>query len=308
MAKLNPGGALANRVAVITGAGRGLGREYALLFASEGAQVVVNDLGGESHGGGADRSPTDEVVAAIKAHRGEAIGDCHDVAEADGAELLIQQAIDSFGRVDILVNNAGILRDRMLVNMTDADWDDVVRVHLRGHFLTTRAAARHWRQRSKAGEAVNAALINTSSTSGLFGNSGQANYGAAKSGIATFTAIAHMELSRYGVRCNTVAPGALTRLTADVPGLAERRAERRAASPEFDEDDPANVAPFVAYLATEDCPIKGQVFFVQGGAVYQFQPWTIVDRIESNHRWTVQELIGAAAHFASTEFNLGKPY
>jgi NAD(P)-dependent dehydrogenase (short-subunit alcohol dehydrogenase family) len=298
---------LAGRVAVITGAARGLGRAYALLFAAEGAKLVVNDLGTSSDGSGADPKPIEDLLEEVRALGGEAVGAASDVANSAGAEELITRAVDAFGRVDVLVNNAGILRDRMLVNMTDEDWDDVMRVHLRGHFLPSRAAARHWRARSKAGEDVRAALINTSSTSGLFGNIGQTNYGAAKSGLATFTIIADMELHRYGVRCNAVAPGALTRLSANVPGSEQARA-RRAAAHAFDAEAPSNVAAFVAYLATSDCPIAGKVFYVHGGNIYLFQPWTIVDKIESTQvPWTVARLRSSAAHFADARFDLGKP-
>jgi NAD(P)-dependent dehydrogenase (short-subunit alcohol dehydrogenase family) len=299
---------LAGRVAVITGAGRGIGREHALLFAAEGAQVVVNDVGGSPTGEGVDPTPAESVVAEIRAAGGSAVANASDVADADGAQDLIDTAISEFGRLDVLVNNAGILRDRMIVNMSEAEWDDIMRVHLRGHFLTTRAAARHWRERTKSGEAVRAALINTSSTSGLFGNAGQSNYGAAKTGIATFTTIAQMELERYGVRCNAIAPAAFTRLTEAVPGSAERRAERRRAVSDYDVEDPSNIAPFVAYLATEDCPIAGQVFYVHGATIHLFQPWTIVKKIESDHPWTVKELQTAAAPFADVVFDLGKPY
>jgi NAD(P)-dependent dehydrogenase (short-subunit alcohol dehydrogenase family) len=299
---------LSGRVAVITGAGRGIGREHALLFAAEGAKVVVNDAGASPAGQGSDGAPAEDVAALIRANGGVAVSDSHDVSDSKGAQQLIDRAITEFGRLDVLVNNAGILRDRMLVNMSDDEWDDIVRVHMRGHFLTTRAAARHWRDRHKAGEQVAAALINTSSTSGLFGNVGQANYGAAKTAIATFTIIAQMELERYGVRCNAIAPAAFTRLTEAVPGSAERREERRRATSGFDVEDPANIAPFVAYLATEDCPIAGRVFYVHGASVHLFQPWAIVSKIESDHPWTVAELKTAAAAFADVTFDLGKPY
>jgi NAD(P)-dependent dehydrogenase (short-subunit alcohol dehydrogenase family) len=299
---------LDGRVAIITGAGRGIGREHALLFAAEGAKVVVNDLGGSPSGEGFDGGPAEEVVAEIHAAGGDAVADVHDVADAEGAQALIDLAVSQYGRLDVLVNNAGILRDRMLVNMSEGEWDDIMRVHLRGHFLTSRAAARHWRDRSKAGETVAASLINTSSTSGLFGNVGQTNYGAAKTAIATFTIIAQMELGRYGVRCNAIAPAAFTRLTESVPGSAERREERRRAVSGYDIEDPANIAPFVAYLATEDCPIEGRIFYVHGATIHLFQPWAIVDKIESDHPWTIEELKVQAAKFADFPFNLGKPY
>ncbi|KIF66814.1 short-chain dehydrogenase [Streptomyces sp. AcH 505] len=299
--------ALEGRVAVVTGAGRGIGREEALLLAAEGASVVVNDLGGAGDGQGADTGPAQRVVDEITAAGGAAVASTDDVADADGAQRLVDSAVEAFGGLDILVNNAGILRDRMLVNMSEEDWDSVMRVHLRGHFLSSRAAARYWRAEAKAGRQRQASLVNTTSTSGLFGNVGQANYGAAKSGIASFTSILQLELERYGVRCNAVAPAARTRLTMTVPGAAEQY-EERAADGVFDEDDPANIAPFVAYLATADCPLAGRSFFVRGGSVHLFQPWAIVDSIETDHRWTIEELRKDAARFADVEFTLNKPY
>src|SRR5215213_943672 len=246
-------GKLDGRIAIITGAGRGIGREHSLLFASEGAKVVVNDLGGGTDGAGSDASAAQQVVDEITAMGGEAVASHHDVADADQAEALIKLAIDTFGDVNVLVNNAGILRDRMVFSMSEAEWDDVVRVHLRGHFLPTKFAAIHWREQAKAGEKVNASIVNTTSTSGLLSNPGQTNYGAAKSGIATFTEICQKELVRYGVRCNAIAPAARTRLTATIPGSDEVDAERasEAAATGFDKMAPENVSPMVAYLATE---------------------------------------------------------
>jgi NAD(P)-dependent dehydrogenase (short-subunit alcohol dehydrogenase family) len=299
-------GALDGRVAVITGAGRGLGREHALLFAQEGAAVVVNDLGGAADGSGSDQSAAEQVVAEIKAAGGTAVANADDVTDADGAQRMIDQAVEEFGALHVLVNNAGILRDRTIVNMTDAEWDDVIKVHLRGHFMPTRAAARYWREQSKAGVNLSPSLINTTSTSGLYNNPGQGNYGAAKTGIATLTIIAQQELERYGVKANAIAPAARTRLTLSVPGATEEG--MTAPEGEFDAMHPGNVSPFVAYLATADCPIKGRVFFVMGGSVHLFQPFAIVDVITSEDRWTVAELETAAAHFADVEFSLGKPY
>ena len=290
-------GSLEGRVAIITGAGRGIGREHALLFAAEGAKLVVNDLGGSPDGSGSDQSPAEEVVAEIKAGGGEAIANHDDVADWEGSQRLVNSAIEAFGDLDILINNAGILRDRVLVNMTEQEWDDVVRVHLKGHFAPSRWAAAYWREEAKAGRERPRNLVHTSSTSGLLSNPGQSNYGAAKSGIATFTEICQKELDRYGVRCNAIAPAARTRLTATVPGIEERDAERaaEAASTGFDKFAPENISPFVAYLATEDCPIAGKVFFVYGGAIHLFQPWTIVDKIETDGRWTVAGLQDAGA-------------
>ena len=259
-----------------------------------------------SDGTGADAGPAQEVVNEIKAAGGDAIANTDDVTSWEGGKGLIDAAIATFGRLDVLVNNAGILRDRMLTNMSEEEWDAVIHVHLKGHFVPTRWAAAYWRDQAKAGTPVQASLINTTSTSGLFGNAGQTNYGAAKSGIASFTQICQMELGRYGVRCNAIAPAARTRLTMTVPGAEDRAAEEPSSA--FDGYDPANVSPFVAYLATADCPIAGSVFFVFGGTVHLFQPWAIVDRITTDGRWTVADLQREAARFADVKFDLGKPY
>src|SRR5947209_350084 len=214
-------GALDGRVAIITGSGRGIGREHALLFAQEGAKVVVNDLGGAIDGSGDDRTAAEQVVDEIKAMGGEAVANADNVADWEGGQRLINTAVETFGDLHILVNNAGILRDRVLVNMTEEEWDAVILVHLKGHFVPTRWAATYWREQSKAGKEVKASVINTSSTSGLLGNPGQANYGAAKAGIGAFTVITAQELSRYGVRVNGIAPAARTRLTEATPGLGD---------------------------------------------------------------------------------------
>jgi NAD(P)-dependent dehydrogenase (short-subunit alcohol dehydrogenase family) len=298
-------GALDGRVAVITGAGRGLGREHALLFAAEGAQVVVNDLGGGPDGSGADAGPAEQVAAEIRTAGGQAVANTDDITAADGAQRLVEQAIAEFGALHVLVNNAGILRDRTIVNMTDGEWDDVIKVHLRGHFMPLRAAARYWREQSKAGADLRPSLINTTSTSGLYNNPGQANYGAAKTGIATLTMIAQQELGRYGVKANAIAPAARTRLTLATPGITDAIAK----TPDegFDPMDPANVSPFVAYLATAGCPIKGRVFFVAGGTVQLFQPFAIIDSISKDGTWTVAELAEQAGRLADVPFNLGRP-
>jgi len=280
-------GALEGRVAIITGAGRGLGREHALLFASEGAKVVVNDLGGDMHGEGGDPSSAMETVEEIKGMGGEAVVNGDNVADWDGAQRLVQQAIDAFGDLHVLVNNAGILRDRVIINMTEAEWDAVIAVHLKGHFCPTRHAAAYWREQTKAGKTVNASIVHTSSTSGLFANPGQANYGAAKTGIATLSQIAAKELTRYGVRSNAIAPAARTRLTEATPGLSE---VVKAPDDGFDVWDPANVSPFVAYLATADCPFTGETFIVQGGTVQRVQSWTSAEKIDKGDRWSVAEL------------------
>jgi NAD(P)-dependent dehydrogenase (short-subunit alcohol dehydrogenase family) len=282
-------GALDGRVAIITGAGRGIGREHAVLFASEGAKVVVNDLGGAVDGSGDDRTPAEQVVDEIREHGGEAVVNTDDIADWEGGQRLVNTAIETFGDLHVLVNNAGILRDRVIVNMTEDEWDAVMHVHLKGHFVPTRWAAAYWRERSKAGEEVKAAIVNTSSTSGLLGNPGQANYGAAKAGIAALTVISAQELSRYGVRVNAIAPAARTRMTESTPGLSEL-VQAPADSAVFDVWDPGNVSPLVAYLATEDCPVNGKVFFVQGGKVQHFQPWTLTESIDKDARWTIEEL------------------
>jgi NAD(P)-dependent dehydrogenase (short-subunit alcohol dehydrogenase family) len=282
-------GALDGRVAIITGAGRGIGREHALLFAAEGAKVVVNDLGGAADGSGGDQTPAQQVVDEIKAMGGEAVANGDNVAEWEGGQRLVNAAIETFGDLDILVNNAGILRDRVLVNMTEQEWDDVVKVHMKGHFVPTRWAAAYWREQTKAGKTVKANVINTSSTSGLLGNPGQTNYGAAKAGIAAFSVIAAMELERYGVRVNAIAPAARTRMTEATPGLSDIVKAPEDAS-RFDIWDPANVSPMVAYLATENLPFTGRVFFVQGGKVQNMTPWTMAEAIDKDDRWTVAEL------------------
>jgi len=296
-------GSLDGRVVIVTGAGRGIGREHALLFAAEGAKVVVNDLGAAMDGSGGDATLAEQVAEEIRAKGGDALANRDNVASWDGAQRLISAAVEHFGDLHVLVNNAGILRDRTLVNMTEDEWDAVINVHLKGHFCPTRHAAQYWREQSKAGKTVDRTVINTSSTSGLFGQPGQTNYGAAKSGIAMMTMITSGELSRYGVRVNAIAPAALTRLTAGLAGVPAPDT-----GDEIGDMDPANVSPFVAYLATPDCPITGRVFFVMGGTVQLFQPWSIIDRIDQpSGRWTVAELQYKAAHFAEVPFTLNHP-
>ena len=282
-------GALDGRVAIITGAGRGIGREHALLFAAEGARVVVNDFGGALDGSTTTASPAEEVVAEIKAMGGEAVANHDNVADWEGGARLIQGAVDSFGDLHVLVNNAGILRDRVLVNLSEDDWDSVINVHLKGHFVPTRHAATYWREQAKAGQTVKASIISTSSTSGLLGNVGQTNYGAAKAGIAAFTMIIAEELGRYGVRANAIVPAARTRMTESTPGLIDVVVKPSDAAV-FDIWDPANISPLVATLAMEDCAATGQVFFIQGGTVRKFQNWTMTETLEKNDRWTVSEL------------------
>jgi NAD(P)-dependent dehydrogenase (short-subunit alcohol dehydrogenase family) len=291
-------GALDGRVAIITGAGRGIGREHALLFAQEGAKVVVNDLGGAMDGSGDDGTPAHQVAAEIRAMGGEAIANTDNVADWEGGQRLIAAAVEAFGDLHVLVNNAGILRDRVLVNMTEQEWDAVIQVHLKGHFVPTRWAAAYWREQTKAGHTVKASVINTSSTSGLLGNPGQSNYGAAKAGIGAFTIICAQELVRYGVRVNGLAPAARTRLTESTPGLGDM-VKAPDEPGQFDVWDPANVSPLVAYLATEDCPATGKIFFVQGGTVKLMQGWTMGEGVERNDRWTVAELQSALKSLVS---------
>jgi NAD(P)-dependent dehydrogenase (short-subunit alcohol dehydrogenase family) len=282
-------GALEGRVAIITGAGRGIGREHALLFAAEGAKVVVNDLGGGLDGSSQEATPAEEVVAEIRAMGAEAVANHDNVANWQGGERLVQCALENFGDLHVLVNNAGILRDRVLVNLGEEDWDAVINVHLKGHFVPSRHAATYWREQAKAGKVVKASIINTSSTSGLLGNIGQSNYGAAKAGIAAFSVIIAEELGRYGVRVNAIAPAARTRMTESTPGLSDY-VVKPADAAVFDVWDPANISPLVAVLAMEDCAATGQVFFVQGGTVRKFQNWTMTDKLEQNDRWSVSEL------------------
>lgn len=273
------------RVAVVTGAGRGIGRGHARELARQGARVVVNDLGGDVHGAKPDSAAAKEVAEEIVAAGGQAVASGHDVATADGAAGLVRLALDSFGALDVVVNNAGILRDRTIINMTEDEWDSVLAVHLRGTFLVTREAARHWRERAKAGEPADARIINTSSVSGLFGNTGQSNYGAAKAGIAGFTIIASMELARYGITVNAVSPSARTRM------ITPRGQERMAARDDFDPYDPENIAPLVAWLASAGAKdVTGRVFNVHGGRVSVLEGWREGPTVDNGARWDAAEL------------------
>jgi NAD(P)-dependent dehydrogenase (short-subunit alcohol dehydrogenase family) len=285
-------GHLDGKTALVTGAGRGIGREHALLLATEGANVVVNDLGGGFDGSGAASGPAEEVAAEIRARGGQAVANGDDVSDASGAQHLVDAALSAFGRLDVVINNAGILRDRVLVNLSDEDWDRVLAVNLRGTFLVTRAAGNHWRAESKAGREVAASVVNTSSESGVFGNPGQANYAAAKAGVASLTQVASKELGRYGVRVNAILPQARTRLTESAFGSALAGHDG-----EFDRWDPANVSPFVVYLASPLCEITGEVFLVGGSRVQRVKPWEKDAgwRLASDGRWTLDGLAKAVA-------------
>lgn len=283
---------LKDRVVLVTGAGRGLGAEYARLLAAQGATVVVNDLDSTVDSG---TSPAELLVAEIEAAGGSALVDGSDITDWDAVGALVEKVFAHYGRLDALVNNAGILRDRMLVNMSVEDWDDVIRVHLRGHFCVTRLVASRWREEVKAGKIGDRVIVNTTSTSGLLGSVGQTNYGAAKSGVASFTQIVDMELhDRYGVRCYGVAPGARTRLTLATPG-----AQDVVVAPDnpdtFDYWDPANVAPLVAWLVTPKCPApSGSVFHVQGDSISLFETWQIgATATNSSAKWTAEALDAA---------------
>jgi NAD(P)-dependent dehydrogenase (short-subunit alcohol dehydrogenase family) len=277
---------LTGKVAIVTGAGRGIGRGHALALAEAGAKLVVNDLGGSLAGEGNDLSPAQQVVEEIQAAGGDAIANGANVADFTQAGEMVQAAIDTFGRLDILVNNAGILRDRMLINMTEEEWDSVIAVHLKGHFAPTRHAAAYWRERSKAGDEVHGRVINTSSPSGVFGNIGQANYGAAKAGIAGFTIIVAQELQRYGVTVNCIAPNARTRMT-------EETFDMGAPAEGFDPLDPANMSPLIVALSADEAQaITGQVFHVWGGAINALVGWSAGELFESNEKWDADALLG----------------
>ena len=277
-------GLLDGKVAIVTGAGRGLGRSHALLLAAEGAAVIVNDLGGEWDGHGADPRAASETAADIVAAGGRAEANFDDVADWEGGQRMINQAVESFGKLDILVCNAGFVRDRTVFNMTEDEWDSVIRVHLKGHFVPTRWATTYWREQFKATEApVNGRIVYTASEAGLFGNAGQPNYSAAKAGIASLGITVAREMKRYGVTCNTINPRARTRMTPK--------------EGEFDVNDPDNVSPWIAYLCSDHASdITGQTFVVGGDTVALMQGWTRASRIRKNKdRWTPAELVEARA-------------
>jgi NAD(P)-dependent dehydrogenase (short-subunit alcohol dehydrogenase family) len=273
------------KVAIVTGAGRGIGREEALLLAQEGAAVVVNDLGGARSGEGTDAGPAQEVVDEITGGGGQAAANTDDISSWAGAEKVVNQAVETFGSLDILVNNAGILRDKMSFNMTEEEWDAVIKVHLKGHFAPSRFAGAYWRQKSKdSGESVNAKIVNTSSESGLYGNAGQANYAAAKAGIAALTIVLARELERFGVRSNAIAPVALTRLTEDLMGGGADETMKANL-------DPSNVAAAVGWLASDlSDGVNGQVVKIQGGVCQIVQGWKPVSQVKSDKPWTIESI------------------
>jgi NAD(P)-dependent dehydrogenase (short-subunit alcohol dehydrogenase family) len=293
-------GLLDGKVAIVTGAGRGIGRTEALLLASEGAKVVVNDVGGAMTGEGTDQTPAQEVVDEIKAAGGDATANYDSVTDFEGAKRMVDQAVDTFGALDILVNNAGILRDKMSFNMDEADWDAVVSVHLKGHFCPSRHAAAYWRSRFKVtSQPVNAKIINTASESGLYGNAGQLNYAAAKAGIAAMTIVLARELERLGVRVNAIAPVARTRLTESTPGAGDFM---KAKEGEFDRFAPENVAAVVGWLASDlSDGVSGQVVKVQGGVAQIVQGWRPVTEITAEKPWTIESINDARDElFAAT--------
>jgi NAD(P)-dependent dehydrogenase (short-subunit alcohol dehydrogenase family) len=255
------------RIAIVTGAGRGIGREHALSLARHGAKVVVNDLGGNMDGTGGDLSPAQQVVQEIKKMGGEAVVNGDDISSWDGAQRLVNTAVETFGDLHAVVNNAGILRDRMLANMTEEEWDAVIKVHLKGTFAPSRWASAYWREQVKAGKTVDGRIINTTSVSGIYGNAGQTNYGAAKAGIAAFTNIAALEMARYGVTVNAVAPIALTRMTEGLGRAPETDEEREMRAPHW-------IAPIVTWLvSTQSAGVTGRVFEASGQTLAIAEGW-----------------------------------
>jgi NAD(P)-dependent dehydrogenase (short-subunit alcohol dehydrogenase family) len=302
-----PAGSCAGRVVVITGAGSGIGRAHALAFAAQGAKVVVNDLGGSRDGGGSSTGPAQAVADEITAAGGEAVANTEDISSWAGAERLIGQAVGTFGGLDVVVNNAGILRDRMIVTMTEQDWDAVIGVHLKGTFAVLHHAGAHWRQRAKEGHVNDARVINTTSPSGLFGNPGQGNYGAAKAGIASLTVIAARELDRYGVTVNAIAPTALTRMTEDI--------EMMRAAAATGELSPEAISPLVVWLGSaQSREVTGRVFGVWGNAITVLEGWVNGPGVSRDTRWdpeglaaVIPGLVAKAAPNADTMGNRTPP-
>ncbi len=284
-------GLLEGKVAIVTGSGRGIGREEALLLAEQGAKVVVNDLGASFDGSGKDDSPAHQVVDEIKSKGGEAIANGESVSDFNGAKRIIDAAISTFGQLNIVVNNAGILRDRMIFNMGEDDWDSVIAVHMKGSFNMSRHACEYWRTEHKKGNVLNGRIVNTSSDAGLLGNPGQVNYGAAKAALALMAITIDREMSKYGVAANAIAPLARTRMTTDAtPQTAGMMAAPDEAD-KFDVFNPKNIAPLVAFLVSEKAAdVHGQVFRVGGGVVWLMRPWTTAGFVKSDDTWDPAEL------------------
>ncbi|MDH3200923.1 MAG: SDR family oxidoreductase [Myxococcales bacterium] len=292
------------RVVIVTGAGRGIGREHALELARQGAKVVVNDLGVTNRGEVSGQGPADEVVEAIRDMGGEAVANGADVADWRQSEALVLQAIDTFGRLDVVVNNAGFVRDRMFVSCSEDEWDAVIRVHLKGHFCVSRHAAAHWREQVKAGEPVDARIINTSSGAGVLGSVGQSSYSAAKAGIATLTLVQAAELERYGITANAICPIARTRMTESAFGDAMKKPDEG-----FDVNDPGNVAPFVAWLASKEAKdVTGRVWEVFGGTITVFDGYRREQSVDIGKRWDAAEVGQAVRSLLSKAQPLVKVY
>jgi NAD(P)-dependent dehydrogenase (short-subunit alcohol dehydrogenase family) len=285
-------GLLEGKVAIITGAGRGIGREEALLMARQGAKIVVNDLGAHFDGtGSADKHPAQEVVDEIKAAGGEAVTNGESVSDFKGAKRIVESALDHFGKLNIVVNNAGILRDRMIFNMGEEDWDAVIGVHLKGSFNMSRHACEYWREEHKKGNIHNGRIVNTASDAGLLGNVGQANYGAAKAAVALMAIVMDAEMQKYGVCCNAIAPVARTRLTVDATPSTAAFMGKQVEEGKFDVFDPRNIAPLVAWLASDDAKDShGEVFRVGGGTVWLMQGWHSVGKVAQRATWDPAKL------------------
>jgi len=292
------------RVVIVTGAGRGIGREHALELARQGAKVVVNDLGVSNSGEGGGRGPADEVVQTIRDMGGEAVANGADVADWEQTEALVRQAIDEFGRLDAVVNNAGFVRDRMFVSCSEEEWDAIIRVHLKGHFCVARHAAAYWRGQVKAGEEVDARIINTTSGAGVLGSVGQSSYSAAKAGIATLTLVQAAELGRYGITANAICPIARTRMTEGAFGDAMKAPDQG-----FDENDPANVSPFIAWLASSQSrEVTGRVWEVFGGTITAFDGYRREQTVDIGERWDAAEVGPAVKDLLSKAQPLVKVY
>lgn len=284
-------GLLEGKVAIITGSGRGIGREEALLMAKHGCKVVVNDLGAHFDGTGASTSPAQEVVNEIKKMGSEAVANGDSVSDFKAAKRIVECAIDTFGQLNIVVNNAGILRDRMIFNMGEEDWDAVIAVHLKGTFNMSRHACEYWREEHKKGNVLNGRIINTSSDSGLLGNVGQTNYGAAKAAVALLAVTMDREMAKYGVTCNAIAPVARTRLTVDATPSTAALMGQEVKEGEFDVFSPRNVAPLVAWLASDDAKdVHGEVFRVGGGTVWLMQGWHSAAKVQQHATWEPEGL------------------